>query len=146
MNFAHPRKQARRELRRARAALIDVDAFLDDAARARLQKVLSESDALRTVYEARQRFTEIWQIASASNERLVHALQEWCREAENSGVEALEDFARLSNAGERLTLVDPAGNTAAMSNCINARRTKSLLVLPATMLGPVPQLDVVNSS
>ncbi|MEM7377150.1 MAG: fatty acid desaturase [Pseudomonadota bacterium] len=86
-------KQARSELRRARSALIDVDAFLDDAARARLQNVLIEFDALRTVYEARERFAEIWQIASASNERLVQALQEWCREAENSGIEALEEFA-----------------------------------------------------
>ncbi|MEM6986792.1 MAG: fatty acid desaturase [Pseudomonadota bacterium] len=86
-------REGRGELRRARSALIDVDAFLDDTARARLQKVLNESDALRTVYDARERFAEIWKIASASNERLVHALQEWCREAENSGIEALEEFA-----------------------------------------------------
>lgn len=85
--------QARRELRRARAALNEVDTLLDDASRARLQRALIASDALRTAYEARERFVAIWQIASASNERLVQALQEWCREAENSGVEALEQFA-----------------------------------------------------
>jgi len=83
----------RTDIKQARASLIDVERFMDDATRQRLQRVLAESESLRTVYEARVRFGEIWQIASASNDRLVQALQEWCREAEASGIEALQEFA-----------------------------------------------------
>ena len=30
----------------------------------------------------------------ASQERLLHALEQWCHEAEESGIRALQDFAR----------------------------------------------------
>ncbi len=83
----------RKNLRRVRSALIDVERFLDEASTQRLQEVLADSDSLRAVYEARARFVAIWQIASASNDRLVQALQEWCREAEASGIDALQEFA-----------------------------------------------------
>jgi stearoyl-CoA desaturase (delta-9 desaturase) len=36
----------------------------------------------------------IWQERTASHERLRQSLQEWCREAEESGIRALQEFAR----------------------------------------------------
>jgi len=36
----------------------------------------------------------IWQERTASHERLMQSLQEWCREAEASGIRALQEFAK----------------------------------------------------
>jgi stearoyl-CoA desaturase (delta-9 desaturase) len=46
------------------------------------------------VYAYRQRLQEIWQKTTASQEQLVHALQEWCHQAETSGIKYLQDFAQ----------------------------------------------------
>ena len=70
-----------------------VDALTADA-QARLQAALDQSDALTVAYQYKQRLKAIWQERSASQERLVQALKEWCEEAEASGIAALEDFAR----------------------------------------------------
>ena len=63
-------------------------------ARKRLESALSESHALQTVYQYKMRLQAIWQERSASHERLLQSLQEWCREAEASGIRALQEFAR----------------------------------------------------
>ena len=49
---------------------------------------------LATVYRHKQRLQAIWQERSMSHDGLLHALEEWCREAEQSGIRALRDFAR----------------------------------------------------
>ena len=68
--------------------------MLSDAARRRLDAALEQSDALAKAYEFKQRLKAIWQERTASQERLVQALKEWCEEAEASGIAALEEFAR----------------------------------------------------
>ncbi|MGR6036166.1 MAG: DesA/ISL3 alpha bundle tail domain-containing protein, partial [Candidatus Nitrosoglobus sp.] len=45
------------------------------------------------VYRFRQQLQEIWSRAWSSQEAILQALQEWCRQAEQSGIKALEDFA-----------------------------------------------------
>ncbi|NVK30335.1 MAG: transposase, partial [Gammaproteobacteria bacterium] len=50
-------------------------------------------EQLQAVYEAREKLAEIWGIANASHERLVQAFVDWCNEAEQSGIAALEEFA-----------------------------------------------------
>ena len=66
---------------------------LDETARQRLRAVVSANEVLGTVYEFRQRLQAVW-TDSVNNERLLQALQEWCREAEATGVESLQRFAR----------------------------------------------------
>ena len=83
----------RRTLRSAARDLIKVESLLDEAARARVAAALEGSDTLRTVYEFQERLQAIWQRAGASQEALLHALQEWCREAEATGIRCLEEFA-----------------------------------------------------
>ena len=51
-----------------------------------------DSNVLQTVYDYRARLQAIWDNA-ASNDKLLKALQEWCTQAEASGINALQDFA-----------------------------------------------------
>jgi stearoyl-CoA desaturase (delta-9 desaturase) len=72
--------------------------MLDDKARARLDAALAESNTLKVVYEYSQRLQSIWQQKTASQETLIQSLQEWCHHAEQTGIEALQDFARTLKA------------------------------------------------
>ncbi|MDH4108483.1 MAG: fatty acid desaturase [Gammaproteobacteria bacterium] len=80
-------------LRRARKLLVRQPKLLDERARARLGEILSRNQALETVHRFRERLSELWSGANVSNERLLAQLQQWCAEAEASGIQALEDFA-----------------------------------------------------
>jgi len=81
-------------LRRAKALLGREESMLSDDARARLDTALEQSDDLALAYQYKQRLKAIWQERTASQERLVQQLREWCEEAEASGIAALEEFAR----------------------------------------------------
>ena len=41
-----------------------------------------------------QKLQDIWQRSATTQENLLHALQEWCREAEATGIQALHDFSQ----------------------------------------------------
>ena len=49
---------------------------------------------LTTVYTMRDELAAVWQRSTASKDQLVHQLEDWCRRAEASGIDALEAFAR----------------------------------------------------
>ncbi len=83
----------RRLLRKGRKLLHRADNRLDNGAREKLQEVLAQSESLRTVYEYRQRLQSIWQEKTATREVLLQRLQEWCRQAEATGIDALQQFA-----------------------------------------------------
>ncbi|TDJ45807.1 MAG: acyl-CoA desaturase [Gammaproteobacteria bacterium] len=80
-------------LRRARKLLVSGPILLDEAAKARLARLLEDNVALRTVHEYRQQLLELWGQANVSNERLIRQLKEWCNRAESSGIDALHDFS-----------------------------------------------------
>ena len=84
----------RRLMADAHKLLIREDSLLCAESRVRLQRALARSQTLRTVYDFRQRLMAIWSQRSASQEKLLEALQEWCRQAESTGIKALEDFSR----------------------------------------------------
>jgi len=79
---------------RVRKLLVRHPKLLDDAARARLQQVLAQSAALRTVHDFQQRLAVLWSGTIGDNERLTRYLRDWVREAEASGIERLQEFAR----------------------------------------------------
>ncbi len=81
-------------LRRAKALLGREESMLSADARERLDTALRQSDTLARAYDFRQRLKAIWHERSASHERLVQALREWCEEAEASGIASLQEFAR----------------------------------------------------
>ena len=60
---------------------------------AKLAEALKKSRALATVVAMRQELVALWERSNASKEQLLRQLQDWCRRAEASGVQALVDFS-----------------------------------------------------
>jgi len=58
------------------------------------ERVLKASSKLATVYTMRDELAALWQRSTASKEQLVHQLEDWCKRAEASGIEALQAFSR----------------------------------------------------
>ncbi len=94
------RKLRRRSPQEARA-LKSVEPWLDrddkmlhDAERARLAQVLPKSQPLQTMYAMRRELATVWGRSTASREQLVRQLQDWCRRAEASGIQALAEFSQ----------------------------------------------------
>lgn len=64
--------------------------------------------SLATVWEFRQRLRSLYERRGHTPESMLSALQDWCRDAEATGIRALQQFAaRLK--GYRLARVTPAG-------------------------------------
>ena len=79
-------------LRSLKRALLRGQALAGTEA-ARLSEALKKSRALATVVAMRQELISLWERSSASKEQLLRQLQDWCRRAEASGVQALVDFS-----------------------------------------------------
>lgn len=86
---------ATRKLLKCGRGLITCPAFrMDDRARMRLEELLSHNHSMKVVYEFSQRLQALWTEKSASHESLLHSLRDWCEQAEATGIEALQEFAR----------------------------------------------------
>lgn len=81
-------------LKRAKSALIREEAVMKPHDRVRLENALQFSQTLRTVYEYRARLEQIWSRTTASHDKLLVGLQDWCTQAEASGIKYLQDFSR----------------------------------------------------
>ncbi|CAB1277090.1 DesA family fatty acid desaturase [Candidatus Nitrosacidococcus tergens] len=77
----------------ARNWLTRNSALVDSKDQAKLTSMIQQNQKLETVYRFRQQLQEVWTQAWSSQEALLQALQEWCYQAEQSGIKALEDFA-----------------------------------------------------
>ncbi len=88
-------RQAKALLQRGRWCLVRHEFILDNRAKQRLQEMLAGNERLKIVYEYKQRLQALWQEKTATQESLKKALQQWCQQAEQTGVEALEEFAMV---------------------------------------------------
>jgi len=70
------------------------DRMLRDPERTRLAEILPKSHALQIMVSMRRELAALWGRSTASREQLVRQLQDWCRRAEASGIEALVEFSR----------------------------------------------------
>ncbi len=86
--------RTRRFLRRGRRLLIREGSLMSEDDRAQLENMLQASQRLRTVYEYKAQLDDLWTRTTASNDKLLAALQEWCQGAERSGIRALQEFSR----------------------------------------------------
>ena len=90
--------------RRTRRVLSGNQRFFCADKRQHLSRVLAESHVLATAYEYRMRLQALWDRSTTDPDALLAGLRQWCREAEESGIEALREFAermsayRLANA------------------------------------------------
>ena len=82
-------------LKGARRLLAREETLMDEYARRRLASALSISSRLKTVYHFKQQLQDLWHRSAESNDSMLRALQEWCRQAEETGIRSLQDFARL---------------------------------------------------
>ncbi len=105
----------RRRLKRHRGLLVREQTLLTKNDHDRLQSTLDLSQTLRTVMEYRGRLQALWDRTAASQDRLLANLQEWCAQAESSGVRSLQEFARslrgyslIPYNGGQLTPVPPS--------------------------------------
>lgn len=80
-------------LRRARAAVRREGAPPEVTGSSQLDSVFQESETLRTVQQYKERLQAIWKQSAATREQRLNALRDWCREAEATGIEALQEFA-----------------------------------------------------
>ena len=67
--------------------------LLSPGATSRLQAVLSRYEQLQVVYAYRQSLQNVWLKTAASQKELIDALQQWCKQAEDSGLDVLRQFA-----------------------------------------------------
>jgi stearoyl-CoA desaturase (delta-9 desaturase) len=84
----------RRVLRRAPRLLIRDASLINARARARLEQILASFTDLKIVYQYRQQLQSVWTSKVTSQEMLCSALQEWCQQAEETGIAALQEFSR----------------------------------------------------
>lgn len=70
------------------------DSLLSSKAKTRLDTLLSNREQLQTVYHFKQSLQSIWLKTASTQKELVESLQHWCKQAEESGVEALYQFAQ----------------------------------------------------
>lgn len=78
---------------RAKRLLVRDQLLMDEVARIRLNNVLERSDTLKTVYQHKLSLQKIWQRSTSTQETLLHSLEQWCKEAEATGIKRLQDFA-----------------------------------------------------
>ena len=83
----------RHVFRRAKRLLSREPSLLEPRQEQRVQTMLSHSQSLRIIYEKRLALQQIWGRTSANGHDMLHALREWCAQAEASGIKALQDFA-----------------------------------------------------
>jgi stearoyl-CoA desaturase (delta-9 desaturase) len=78
---------------RLRRWLATEPAALPAPERARLSAMLAASKPLAKVYAMREELSGVWARSTESSEQLLARLQDWCRRAEGSGIEALARFS-----------------------------------------------------
>jgi stearoyl-CoA desaturase (Delta-9 desaturase) len=87
-------ESCRHLLKRARRTLLREQSLLDSRSQERLQRALSLSARLAAVYEFRTRLQAVWKRSSSNHEALRKGLQEWCAQAEASGIRSLQEFSQ----------------------------------------------------
>jgi len=80
--------------RRVSRLLARESSRLDEPSRRWLESILSNSPQLRVVYQFREELRGIWERNAPSQEELLRQLQDWCHQAEHTGIQALEGFSR----------------------------------------------------
>ncbi|MBL1432350.1 MAG: acyl-CoA desaturase [Gammaproteobacteria bacterium] len=85
---------AREDLHRSLPLLIREESLMDGMSKERLESVLDASEVLTTVYSFKRNLQEIMRRSAVTHEHLLEAIQEWCRQAEATGIKALEEFAQ----------------------------------------------------
>ncbi len=86
-------RQTAKLLKGARRLMVREKALIGEAGHRQLQEVLAANSTLHTVYTMKERLQDVWRRSASSQEQLREALQDWCHQAEATGIQALSNFA-----------------------------------------------------
>ena len=89
----HTQGTSKQLLKRVHALLIREESLLNEQDKLNLVTILEQNQTLQTVYQYRLRLQALWQQTAVNQEYLLHSLQEWCKQAEATGIKALQEFA-----------------------------------------------------
>ncbi|MBP6917914.1 MAG: transposase [Legionellaceae bacterium] len=81
-------------VQRANVLLKRDQCLLSPKSTSHLQELLARYEQLRVVYDYRESLQYVWQKTAGSQKELVDSLQAWCRQAEESGLDSLRQFAQ----------------------------------------------------
>ena len=90
--------EGRRRLRRVRHLISKEKAVLEGRNERHLSEALQTTSTVQTIYEFRQRLKGLWTQQAKGQHELLARSAGWCADAEQSGIAALEDFARQLRA------------------------------------------------
>ena len=79
-------------LRRIKKLLVREQSLVDEKGLAHLDNTLKQYHSLQVVYQFRLKLQDIWAKSTASQAELLESLQEWCKQAEATGIHVLRDF------------------------------------------------------
>lgn len=82
----------KRLLKRAKSLLCHDESVMNAERVARREQLLAELPLMHQIYDLRMKLQAVWQKRGGSREELLHEFVEWCREAEESGIQVLRDF------------------------------------------------------
>lgn len=85
---------SRQLIHRAKRLLVRDLSLVNAEGKATLDVILKEPTQVQTVYQFKLKLQAIWDKTTASQKELVEALQEWCQQAEATGIERLRDFVK----------------------------------------------------
>lgn len=95
--FEAEKEQASRDKRpffhRTRKLLTRDQILMTEARKERLANLLENDGTLKQVYQFRMKLQDIWSLTASSQKDLIAALQQWCKEAEETGIDALKQFS-----------------------------------------------------
>ena len=80
-------------LKRAKISLIRTESLLNEEGKQQIAEVINNYQVLALVYHYRLKLQAIWGRTTATQRELLEALQDWCKQAEATGVLALRNFA-----------------------------------------------------
>jgi len=87
-------KQEKEIFRKARALLTREPNLATEKEQQRIDRMLEQNQSIKLIYEKSHELQEIWKRHPGSRiPEKVQAMIEWCKQAEQSGIEALEEFA-----------------------------------------------------
>ena len=79
--------------RHQRKGLVDDGRWLKPEAREQMRQWVAQRPRIRTLVEYRQKLASVLETRTSNAADALHNLQAWCREAEASGIRALQDYA-----------------------------------------------------
>ncbi len=82
----------KRLLKRAKNLLCRDESVMDAEGVARRERLLAELPLMHQIYDLRVKLQAVWKKRGGNREELLKAFIEWCREAEESGIQVLRDF------------------------------------------------------